>query len=60
LTSLRLPLKESILVPVIIRSPLTGARYPNEGGEILAVLDTGYTGFVLVPEDVFEERGWIS
>ncbi len=57
MTGLRLPLGESILVPVIIRSPLTGGRYPNEKGEILAVLDTGYTGFVLVPEDVFEELG---
>ena len=51
---LRLPLGESILVPLAIESPPTGRRYPEEEREVLAVLDTGYTGFVLVPGDVFE------
>jgi len=54
---LRLPLEESILVPVAIESPLTGKEYPGEGKEVLAVLDTGYTGFALVPEDVFKALG---
>ncbi|GEM_PF-508075 len=57
MTGLRLPLRESILVPVIIESPLTGERYPDGGKEVLAVLDTGYTGFALIPEDVFEALG---
>ena len=55
--SLRLPLGESILVPVVIESPLTDRRYPGEEKEVLAVLDTGYTGFALVPEEVFSALG---
>ncbi len=51
---LRLSLGESILVPPAIESLPTGRRYPEEEREVLAVLDTGYTGFVLVPGDVFE------
>ena len=49
---LQLPLRESIFIPVVIRSPLTGKRYP-ERGEVLAALDTGYTGFILIPRSVF-------
>ena len=44
-------------MPLAIESPLTGRRYPERGREVLAVLDTGYTGFVLVPPDVFEDLG---
>ena len=53
---LRVPLRESILIPVVLESPLTGKRYPDKG-EVMATLDTGYMGFALVPEDVFIKLG---
>ncbi len=54
--SLRLPVEGSIFIPVVFESPLTDGRYP-EKGEVLATLDTGYTGFALVPEDVYKMLG---
>jgi len=42
------------VVRLALENPLMGARYPREG-EILAVIDTGYEGFALVPEGVFRE-----
>ena len=38
---------------IVLRNPLLGKRYPGEGHEVLAVVDTGYEGFVAVPNDVF-------
>ena len=40
-------------VELILRNPFTGRRYP-ERGELVAVIDTGYEGFLLIPEDVFD------
>lgn len=37
---------------VVLRNPLLGKRYP-EGGEALAVVDTGYEGFIALPWEVF-------
>ena len=37
---------------VVVRNPLLDKRYPAEG-QILAVIDTGYEGFVALPRDVF-------
>ncbi len=37
---------------IVLRNPLLGKRYPVEG-EALAVVDTGYEGFVALPEEVF-------
>src|SRR5438445_5685341 len=37
---------------VVVRNPLLGRRYPEEG-QVIAVVDTGYEGFVAVPHDVF-------
>lgn len=54
--SLRLPLNQSILIPIVFESPLTAKRYPGKG-EVLATLDTGYTGFALVPEDIYMKLG---
>jgi len=42
------------IVRLALENPLMGVRYPREG-EILAVMDTGYEGFALVPESVFKE-----
>lgn len=41
------------MLEVVIESPLKGRRYPDEG-VVLALLDTGYEGFLLVPPDLFE------
>src|SRR5712691_2644858 len=37
---------------VVVRNPLLDKRYPVEG-QILAVIDTGYEGFIALPRDVF-------
>ena len=42
------------IMRLALENPLVNARFPKEG-EILAVIDTGYEGFVLVPENVFKE-----
>ncbi len=43
---------DSLLVPVRLTNPFLDAYYPPTG-EVMAVLDTGFTGFVLVPFEVF-------
>lgn len=35
-----------------IENPLLNAKYPQEG-EVLAIVDTGYEGFLAVPPDVY-------
>ena len=40
-------------------NPLTGKRYPKEG-EILALIDTGFNGFLVIAKDIFEELGNIA
>ncbi len=39
---------------VNIENPFMGSIYP-EDGKLLAVFDTGYEGFALLPEDIFKE-----
>ncbi|MGQ9514773.1 MAG: clan AA aspartic protease [Thermoproteota archaeon] len=41
-------------VRLALENPLMGVRFPSEGN-VLAVIDTGYEGFALVPESIFEE-----
>ncbi len=53
---LSIPLGDSLLVPVVLENPISRKRYP-ERGEMIAVVDTGYTGFTLVPEHVYRELG---
>ena len=43
----------SILVPLRVKNPFSGATRPL-AGELQAVLDTGYSGFLMVPREVFE------
>jgi len=40
------------LVPVRLSNPLLETEYPTNG-QVMAAIDTGYTGFVLVPHTVF-------
>jgi clan AA aspartic protease len=41
-----------LLVPIRLSNPLLETEYP-EDGFLMAVLDTGYTGFILVPPGIF-------
>ncbi len=43
----------TIFLRIVLENPLLGERYPSEG-EVLAVLDTGYEGFLAVPWEVFD------
>src|SRR5271154_6407324 len=40
------------MLGIVLRNPLFGKRYPPEG-ETLAVVDTGYEGFIALPREVF-------
>ena len=48
---------DTILIPIRIKNPFLGLEYP-ESGNVHAVLDTGFTGFLLVPEAVFTQLGF--
>lgn len=39
---------------IIIRNPIADKSFPSEG-EVIAILDTGFEGFLLIPKSVFEE-----
>ncbi|MFW6128560.1 MAG: clan AA aspartic protease [Halobacteriota archaeon] len=39
---------------ITIENPFMDSIYP-EDGKLLAIFDTGYEGFALLPEDVFKE-----
>jgi clan AA aspartic protease len=43
---------ESLMVPVRITNPFLDAHYPPDG-MVMAVLDTGFTGFLLIPFETF-------
>ncbi len=45
---------DGIFIPIRIRNPFSESRYP-EDGELLGLLDTGYSGFLLVPTTIFKE-----
>ena len=42
----------SILIPIRIINPLSGLEYPR-GGEVFALLDTGFDGFLLVSDEIY-------
>jgi len=48
-----LPLVDVPFLEISIENPFSGRRYP-ERGTVLAVIDTGYEGFLMVPKDVFQ------
>lgn len=39
---------------ILIENPFSRKRYP-ENGYLLAVIDTGYEGFLLIPRDVYND-----
>jgi len=42
------------LLEIVIRNPIMDRTFPVDG-RVAAVIDTGFEGFLLVPEDVFEK-----
>ena len=42
------------MLRIIIRNPFYNKSYPDRGS-ILAVLDTGYEGFLAIPRDLFKK-----
>ncbi|MGB9805195.1 MAG: clan AA aspartic protease [Thermoproteota archaeon] len=47
-------LDDTPVLEIIIRNPIMNKSFPSEG-EVIAVLDTGFEGFLLIPKNVFEE-----
>ena len=43
------------MIEVSIQNVLLGETYPRSGRGVMAVLDTGYSGFLFVPETLFEK-----
>ncbi len=41
---------------VVLENPIQRLRFPAEG-EVIAVMDTGYEGFLAVPREVFHALG---
>jgi len=42
------------VVEIVLSNPLLSVRFPGSGS-VLAVVDTGYEGFALVPREVFKK-----
>ncbi len=42
------------IVEIVLENPFTFRKYPSNGA-IFAILDTGFEGFALIPEDVFRD-----
>jgi len=52
-----LPLVGVPFLEISIENPFNGRIYPRDG-RVLAVIDTGYEGFLMLPEEVFELLGF--
>ncbi len=48
-----LPLVEVPFLEISIENPFNGKIYPKDG-QVLAIMDTGYEGFLMIPDDVFK------
>ncbi len=48
-----LPLVGAPFLEISIENPFNGKIYPEEG-KVLAIVDTGYEGFLMIPEDIFK------
>jgi clan AA aspartic protease len=46
----------AILVSLRVRNPIRALTYPSTG-EVEAILDTGYGGFLFVPKTIFDALG---
>ena len=52
-----LPLVGVPFLEISIENPFNGRIYPKDG-RVLAVVNTGYEGFLMLPEDVFKLLGF--
>jgi clan AA aspartic protease len=43
------------VIEISIENTLLGKVYPRKGTGLMAVLDTGYSGFLFVPKNLFEK-----
>ncbi|MCL5067638.1 MAG: clan AA aspartic protease [Thaumarchaeota archaeon] len=43
-------------VQVVLKNPLLRKNYPNDG-YVNAIIDTGYQGFLSIPNSIFQELG---
>ncbi len=50
--SLELYFYDGYYIPIALSNPLSGRRYP-ERGEVLALIDTGFDGFLVIPQEIF-------
>jgi len=50
-------LESTILLPIRLNNPFLDTMFPSVGS-VDAVLDTGYSGFVLVPQEIFLQLGF--
>jgi len=49
-------IKNGYYVPIRIVNPILGREYP-ENANLLALVDTGFDGFLIIPEDIFSQLG---
>ncbi|MEM2821833.1 MAG: clan AA aspartic protease [Thermoproteota archaeon] len=42
------------MLEIIIKNPIMDKSFPGEG-TVIAILDTGFEGFLLIPEEIFKE-----
>ncbi len=45
------------VIEIVIENPLLKRTYPEKGA-VIAVVDTGFEGFLLIPEDIFNYLGF--
>jgi clan AA aspartic protease len=43
------------VIEISIENTLLGKVYPKKGRGVMAVLDTGYSGFLFIPKNLFEK-----
>ena len=51
------PLVGVPFLEISVENPFNGVVYP-ENGKVLAVVDTGYEGFLMLPKDIFKLLGF--
>ena len=47
-------LDDTPVLEIIIKNPMMNKVFPSEG-TVIAILDTGFEGFLLIPENVFKQ-----
>jgi len=47
-------LDDTPVLEIVIKNPMMNKVFPSEG-TVIAILDTGFEGFLLIPENVFKQ-----